>query len=297
MNKILEVVAATPGVRLAGPEDNAALIAFMREREMDGAALSLRYERAPDFFAWPKVQGDESWTFIFATKAQAIGAVGTLVRRGGQYYLGDLRFSRQMHREVYKSFWAFFAAMTRAMPVPYYTYVFAGNEAALRFLTRGREGVVYRPVGKLQTVFVFGRKPWRKRPGTAPAATVRAQGAERSMVLETAPRALRWLKATGPLWGNRALRLGEPVKNLYLSGVQNATIAGELHALYNAGVPRPYPFVLFDLPGDFDRAALAGDFWVGSLPTLVFQVENAAWAPGAVPRLTMADLTLDAFVS
>ena len=91
-------------IRLANPtspEDNAAILAFYDQTAITGRAIQLRSVRAPDFFAFLKLQSEEFYVFLYEAAPGVISGLGVIVIRPGYWqgriqkvaYLGDFRAS------------------------------------------------------------------------------------------------------------------------------------------------------------------------------------------------------------
>ena len=100
---IATAVARAPGlVRLASDEDNAALLELAGACPMEGD-LSLRIDRAPDFFALNRLQGDRWRVAVVDGPAETpVACVGTAERRAWVHgrpvtmvYAGDLKVHPQ----------------------------------------------------------------------------------------------------------------------------------------------------------------------------------------------------------
>jgi hypothetical protein len=188
-------VAHYPGVRVAKPEDNAALLRFFSESAIEGDHLRLRFDRSPDFFGLLKLQGDQSTVFVFESSANEIIGAATVTLRDGYIhgklkrvgYLGDLRSKfdrrplriwREMFRRILQgevSEWSGCDHWITAV-------IDENRRAKLALVQSKRGGHRYDLLTPYRMVNVLAKKPWR-RISRDPTVTVsRATKADRNAV-------------------------------------------------------------------------------------------------------------------
>ncbi len=174
---------------LAGPADDAALRALLRENPMEGGRLRVGFEREPSFFGAARVGSEDVQVGVAREAGGAIVGLGTRALRRAWVngdlsarvgYLGDLRlapafrggtlvargyrFLRELHRD--------------GRADVYHTVVFADNAPALATLAAagGRAGLpVYEDLGRLccPGLRLHGRGP---RGGPDPADVTVGRG-------------------------------------------------------------------------------------------------------------------------
>lgn len=147
-----QVMQKYGNVRLATPEDNENILAFMQSISMKTSEYEVRYSRTPSFFSLHKLQGTEVLTFLFFGKSGAIQGIASLVFRMSYVrgieqvvgYLQDLRMSPSAERRVLDSFFKFYADTIRLAPHTselhnckfFYTAIISGNIKALKVFSR-----------------------------------------------------------------------------------------------------------------------------------------------------------------
>lgn len=169
---------AKSGVRfaLATPEHDAAIRRLLRENPMRGA-ISLSFEREPDFFRSTGMASEREDTILAFSGGQLVcmgrcivrpGWLDGAVRRVG--YLGELRLdaSAQGRFDILRRGYAFFRELQRADPADvYFTSIAADNHRAQRLLERGvRSLPTYRYLADFVTLVVAVPRRARSSPST-----------------------------------------------------------------------------------------------------------------------------------
>ncbi|MFN2309987.1 MAG: GNAT family N-acetyltransferase, partial [Gammaproteobacteria bacterium] len=254
-----------PHTRLAEPADNAGILALLRETAMAAASLHVRYERAPDFFAFAACQGDPYVTIVLEDDDGAIVGVGVQSYRPGWWngqqtsvgYFSDLRISprasRTLRVEWRRGYEAFLKAAHDSRGSGgcdrFYTAVLKENVAAVQALTRGKSAMRYEPLCEYRAVHVLASRLF-----AGPACMARA----------TPPAGLRleWLDAA------QDAELSE-----FLGRVNAGKTLGYLF-------PEELAFRRRHWPGFTDARFLVARDAAGQLVATV-----APWSPGATKRL------------
>ena len=146
------LIGRYPGVRLAGPSDNEALLRFFGNAPIVGSSLELRIDRSPDFFALLRYQGEDSFVFVYEAPTGDIRGVASLALRDGYVhgqlrrvgYLADLRM--QFAREPLRIWRRLFADLLKE-PITEFgncdhwvTAVIDENHSADRALVKAKRG-------------------------------------------------------------------------------------------------------------------------------------------------------------
>lgn len=158
--------------RVATNTDNEAILAFMSSQPMK-AGLQLRFDRSPDFFALPRLQGDEHETHLFEKEGEIVGLASLVIRDGyinGQIekvvYLSDLRIqsSRKLAGRWHRLFIKRMNELAAERNINNaFTVILSDNHAA-------RNALVNKPrfnvelVSSFHTISLLARKPWAKKP-------------------------------------------------------------------------------------------------------------------------------------
>ncbi len=167
-------------ISLAGPEDEPGLRRLLRANPVPGA-VSLSYEREPDFFLASGIEGEQHQTLV-ARDGEQVLALGSRslhtacvngeARRIG--YLGQLRLDRSLRgnsRLLFRGYEKLKELHDEDGETPFYlTSLVEGNEAARRFLTSGHPRLPrYRFLESFRTLVLDVRaiKPGAGRSGRA----------------------------------------------------------------------------------------------------------------------------------
>ncbi len=164
-----QVMQKYGNVRLATPEDNENILAFMQSISMKTTEYEVRYSRTPSFFSLHKLQGTEVLTFLFFGKSGVIQGIASLVFRLSYVrgieqvvgYLQDLRMSPNAERRVLDSFFKFYADTVRMAPYTselhncnfFYTAIISGNIKALKVFSRSSFHFNYNKLTQYKTYF------------------------------------------------------------------------------------------------------------------------------------------------
>ncbi len=146
---------------VAGAADDAAIRRLLRENPMRGA-VSVTFEREPDYFRGAGLAGGEDQTIV-AYEDERLVCVGRCTRRdcwvNGQVtpvgYLGELRLDHQARRRfsIVRDGYRFFRE--RRDEVPHFTSIASDNERARRLLESGARGLpAYEFLGELVTLLI-----------------------------------------------------------------------------------------------------------------------------------------------
>lgn len=173
-----------PGVRLAGPEDNAALRAFFEEEPMRTSEFDIRYRRAPHFFKLLGYQSDTFFVFMGDGENGNIHGTGTLILRPGWMdgkleivgALTDLRI--RSGRKTSRLWRIMFRDLLHDAEIieelcgcrHFYTVILDRNRDALRAFDGTRhfaDPPHLVPVGSFTMRNLLLRKPWARTKGSA----------------------------------------------------------------------------------------------------------------------------------
>lgn len=162
-------------IRLASSKDNNEILEFLKSIPMESGEISLRYERAPDFFSLLKEQGESSAVFVFLEKDGSIGGLSALSiracwlegRPSKVAYLSDLRVSPTLNkrarvewRKCYAEILKNFREIEELEGVDsFYSSILDDNEDAIRSFTRDKSDIVYKPMRKYDSINILGRIP------------------------------------------------------------------------------------------------------------------------------------------
>lgn len=146
---------------VAGAADDAAIRRLLRENPMRGA-VSVTFEREPDYFRGANLAGGEDQTIV-AHEGERLVCMGRCTRRecwvNGQKtpvgYLGELRLDHQARRRfaIVRDGYNFFHERRDA--VLHFTSIAADNERARRLLESGARGLpTYAFLGELVTLLI-----------------------------------------------------------------------------------------------------------------------------------------------
>lgn len=159
--------------RRAGPDDNDAILAFMREESMQ-AGMSFRFERAPDFFALHNAHSPDNATWIVTREDSIVSITSVIIRPayidgsvGTVAYVADLRQSSGrgvsgLWRKV--AFAVLDEIRRNYSPALAYFSILRDNRIALSSILESRFGKRL-GLGRLRsyrTVSVVGMLPWRR---------------------------------------------------------------------------------------------------------------------------------------
>lgn len=160
------VVAGELGTRfaVATPADEAAIRRLLRENRMKGA-VTVGFEREPDYFRGADIAGGEDRTIVAHSGSQIVCMgrctirdcwVDGSVRRTG--YLGELRLDAAARGRfgILRDGYGFFRTQQRHDPgILYFTSIAADNERARRLLEKGARGLpAYAFLSELDTLVV-----------------------------------------------------------------------------------------------------------------------------------------------
>ena len=157
---------------VAAPADDAAIRRLLRENPMPGA-VSLSFEREPDYFLGAGLAGGEDQTIV-AYSGERLLCMGRgttrecwidgAARRTG--YLAELRLDATARGRfaILRDGYRFFHTLQRDQPASlYFTSIAADNEPARRLLERGARGLpAYAFLAELDTLLVT--TPSRAQP-------------------------------------------------------------------------------------------------------------------------------------
>lgn len=185
--KLEDVVRELPGVRVAGPADDDAIVRFFDGAPMGTSSFEVRYQRAPSFFRLLRYQSPRSHVVI-AEKDGEVRACATMSVRPGWVdgrpvevgYLGDLRIAPDrkllvLWRRVFAKVIAVAAQLEDVGCEHFVTAVMDENTLArAALIARRRDGPVYLPLAPFQMRNVLARVPFwpRERAFRARRATV-----------------------------------------------------------------------------------------------------------------------------
>lgn len=170
-----EICKQFPNIRTATPEDNAAILEFLKTIPMDTKRFEIRYERSPDFFSLIQHQSEKGSVVVFENRDRSIGGIAVICIRRSYLngkpcvsgYLSDLRISPSLSRETRVQWRHFYAALLENSHKVeefnhceyFYSAILDENKAALQAFTRDRSQVVYREIAKYNAVNLLGRFP------------------------------------------------------------------------------------------------------------------------------------------
>lgn len=159
--------------RRAGPDDNDAILAFMREEGMQ-AGMSFRFERAPDFFALHNAHSPDNATWLVTRHDRIVSITSVVIRSayidgsiGTVAYLADLR---QTSGRGVSGLWRQVAiAVLDEIRRTYgatlaYCSILRDNHIALSSILDSRLGkrLGFGRLRSYRTVSVVGMLPWRR---------------------------------------------------------------------------------------------------------------------------------------
>jgi hypothetical protein len=149
---------------IASRADEAAIRRLLRDNPMRGA-ISLAFEREPDYFCGAGLAGADDRTIV-AFLDEKLACMGRCIERecwvNGREtrvgYLAELRLDKGARGRVgiIRDGYHFFHALQRDDPAElHFTSIAADNARALRLLGRGARGLpAYAPLAELETVLV-----------------------------------------------------------------------------------------------------------------------------------------------
>jgi hypothetical protein len=174
--KLHEVQGKYSQIRLATPQDNDAILTFLKDIPTEMEGLSFRFERTPDFFRFLKYQSAHTYAFIFNNRDGSMGGVATLSLKYSYLrglptpvmYLSDIRLHPKASRITRLQWRSFYTDIVRhAAEIEefggtrfLYTLVMDNNRNAIQAFTKGKSDFVYEALSSYDTVHLLARKPW-----------------------------------------------------------------------------------------------------------------------------------------
>lgn len=171
-----EHLSSYKNLALAQTSDNEEILHFLKNIPMESAAVSLKYDRAPDFFALLKAQGHRFFVIKFLNKDKSIGGIGVITiryawvngRQGQVAYTSDLRVSPTLYnrarldwRNYYTDMIRVFKSIDELADVDYFhTAILDDNEQAIRALCNPKSKLKYEKICPYRSVSLYGRLPF-----------------------------------------------------------------------------------------------------------------------------------------
>lgn len=159
--------------RRADPDDNDAILSFMREEGMQ-AGMSIRFDRAPDFFALHDAHSPDNVTWVVTRQDNIVSVASVVIRPayidgsiGTVAYLADLR---QTGGRDLAGLWRDVAnAVLDEVRINYratltYFSILRGNHIARSSILESALGkrLGFRHLRGYRTVSIVGMLPWRR---------------------------------------------------------------------------------------------------------------------------------------
>jgi hypothetical protein len=164
-----------PQITIATEADNADILAFFSQTQIESKNLEILYDRSPDFFAFLKLHSADFLVLIYRPEGAPVQGVATMLFRQGYVqgqiqricYLGDLRmgFDRRgslLWRQVYGEFFRRQKEITEFKDVQiFYTCLLNDNRHSARSLARNKKsGFAYHPVCGYRMILLLMKKPF-----------------------------------------------------------------------------------------------------------------------------------------
>jgi hypothetical protein len=121
--QLRELFARYPGVRLAEPDDSAAIAEFINQTSMSSGELRIGFTRGHDYFALHQLQSEKHAALLCEDEGKIVG-VAALTLRSAKVrnqlmpvgYLQDLRVAHDASHRIRQNFYKFFSEFVRTSP-------------------------------------------------------------------------------------------------------------------------------------------------------------------------------------
>lgn len=175
---IAEFLLPYPEVQVAGPKDNADILAFFSEANLGVQGMQIVYDRSPNFFKFLELHSDDFFVLIYRSNHQVQGVASYVFRDGiingkaaRMCYLADLRIgsdrkASKVWRKLYGEFLANRHKINQFKTVKcFYTCLMDDNALSEKNLVRNRKsGFAYHRVCPYSMVTLLSKKPWPVKP-------------------------------------------------------------------------------------------------------------------------------------
>lgn len=176
--KLAEILGPYQNFEVASESENQQILEFFHSMTMDTPAMSLRYDRGADFFAYLYEQCERSVVIVMKNDDGSIHGLGSiaLIRHfiDGKCelcaYLGDLRISPKLSPKVrikwkqcYADVISAFSTIEEFEGVRYlYSAILDDNFGAMKSLLKNNDRLIYRPLTSYETLNIYGKNPLLK---------------------------------------------------------------------------------------------------------------------------------------
>lgn len=171
---VSDLLKKYPNIRLANQSDNDEIVELIKRIPMKAGAVSLRYERSPDYFAQTRLQGDSAFVLVVVEKGSIAGVTaisvkdvylnGVPVKTG---CISDLRVRsglpadiREQWRNIYFELVNNFSRIKELNECKFvHAIVLSENERMLRTFRDPNVPIRHEKIDDFLTYNLFGRLP------------------------------------------------------------------------------------------------------------------------------------------
>ena len=174
MISVSEMLNKYPNIRLATQADNDEILEFTKSVPMRAGAVSLRYERGPNYFDQTKLQGDSAFVLVIVADGKIAGVTAISVKRtycnGSAVkagYFSDLRVQaklpthiRTQWRNVYFELINNFSTIAELCECSFlYSVLLNENDRMLKIFKNQSAPVSHEKIDEFWTYNLLGRLP------------------------------------------------------------------------------------------------------------------------------------------
>ena len=175
MISVKDLLHEYPNIRLASQADNAGILEFIKKVPMKAGQISVRYERAPDYFELIRMQGDSAFVLLAIEDGHIAGVTAITVKKTYVHgkvvkagCIADLRVKprldpkiRLQWRSVYFDLVNKFANIEELHECAFmYAAVLNGNDRMMKTFKDPNAPIIHEKIDEFWTYNLFAKLPF-----------------------------------------------------------------------------------------------------------------------------------------